>query len=337
MSDLLLSIYIPTYNRSYYLKKCLSAFFSQLNEENLKLVEVCVSDNDSPDNTSEVVADFIREGNKINYFKQPTNIGADRNVASCFAKAKGKYVWIFGDDDFVMPHTLEKIIKILKSNDLGVLYLNNIWYNHQEDIIAQNFNELNYITYNDSLKFFDKINYWTTFASSNIVNKKVLDIEDWLDKFDGTNFQHLSWTISAIFKSKQNIYIEDNVIACKASNSGGYSLFRAFGNDINVIMNYYVEHGYDKKIKPIMNNNLLSKFFPYYIQNPSNKFLQERYIQVLFPVFWHYKAFWKHIVPLWLLPYKRRFWFLNPITLLKRSSTYFYSKVINQNKISHRS
>ena len=43
----------------------------------------------------------------------PINIGADANFLQCYRQAAGKYVWIFGDDDFLFPGSLARIISLL--------------------------------------------------------------------------------------------------------------------------------------------------------------------------------------------------------------------------------
>lgn len=333
MSEPLLTISIPTFNRAAYLDTCLHSIFSQLGEEYINDVEIIISNNASTDSTPEIVKKY--EKFPFTYIEHKESIGGD-NLAYCFEKAKGKYAWVFGDDDFLLPGTLAQIISILKKDEIGVLYLNNLWYDDVADVKIQTFNKINYTTFDDPWAFYDKVNYWVTFITSNIVNKKALDVADWFNKFEGSNFRQLSWTISAIFKVKKNVFISDQILACKANNSGGYSLFKVFGKDINLILDYYVKHGYNKKVKTIVNNNLLLSFFPPFIRNRSDRFLNESYIRVMFPVFWQYRLFWKNIVPLWWAQYKRRFSRFNPKTIIKSKITSLFFKINNSSDYKSR-
>lgn len=90
MSDILLSICIPTHKRAGYHKNCLNAFLSQLSDENKHLFKIYVSNNSSPDNITEVVNQYISEGHEITYHINNTNIGPDKNIASCFCKSPGQ-------------------------------------------------------------------------------------------------------------------------------------------------------------------------------------------------------------------------------------------------------
>ena len=82
----LLTIAIPTYNRSACLAQLLEALAPQLMGESR--VELIVSDNASPDDTSAVVAAFRDKGFALNYSRNETNIGADANFIKCFELAQ---------------------------------------------------------------------------------------------------------------------------------------------------------------------------------------------------------------------------------------------------------
>src|SRR5271155_3636355 len=73
----LLTLAIPSYNRSANLALLLRAIAPQLAE--LPQIELIVSDNASPDDTEQVMQQFLREGLRCRYFRNQTNIGADPN------------------------------------------------------------------------------------------------------------------------------------------------------------------------------------------------------------------------------------------------------------------
>src|ERR1700754_3475143 len=154
MSEILLSICIPTYNRASYLQKCLDAIFSQIDDTIRPLIEVYISNNNSPDNTDDIVDSFIEKGFEIGYHKNEVNIGPDLNIAACFAKAKGKYAWVFSDDDFILPGYLPKIMKLLSENEAGVVYLRSTWYKDESEISTKQEDQLRYKLYDDNIAFF---------------------------------------------------------------------------------------------------------------------------------------------------------------------------------------
>lgn len=176
----LLSICIPTYNRCTFLNESLKRieyqFKSLINE-----VELIVSDNCSTDNTAIIVQDYINKKLPIKYIKNIENIGPDRNIAQCFRIAKGKYVWVLGDDDFLEDGALNEIMKVLDDGDYGLIHL-------QTNPIRQNTQKQNSKTeYSDSRKFISTISYLITFISSNIVNRKYVEQIDF-SKYEGSFF-----------------------------------------------------------------------------------------------------------------------------------------------------
>ena len=89
------------------------------------MIEIIVSDNDSTDNTAEVVNDAISKGLNIRYIRNETNIGSDANFAQCFNLATGKYVMIMGDDDQFTTSAISSILQQLEhaKEDYGVVFL----------------------------------------------------------------------------------------------------------------------------------------------------------------------------------------------------------------------
>jgi abequosyltransferase len=115
-----LSICIPTYNRSKFLRECLESL-GILAPDCLNQIEVVVSDNASTDDTESVVQEFLSKL-PIKYFRNPQNIGPERNIMAVAARANTPYVWIFGDDDVFEEDSIPVVLKELDQGyDLVVL------------------------------------------------------------------------------------------------------------------------------------------------------------------------------------------------------------------------
>jgi abequosyltransferase len=104
----LLTIAVPTYNRSFFLNELLSCLFEQCMPDSR--IEHLVSDNASTDEASAIVAGYADRRLQIRYLRNISNIGDDVNFVRCFDKARGKYVWPIGDNDFVVPSAVGKIV-----------------------------------------------------------------------------------------------------------------------------------------------------------------------------------------------------------------------------------
>lgn len=116
--DLLVSFVVPTYNRSNYLKRCLDSILSQKAD----CYEIIVSDNASPDDTQEMVQNYIQNP-QVHYFRNEINLGARENIYKATRYAQGDYVFWLSDDDYLLPDTLSKVIEVINSHpEAGYIY-----------------------------------------------------------------------------------------------------------------------------------------------------------------------------------------------------------------------
>jgi len=119
-----LSICIPTFNRCAHLSNCLNSIILNTSY-NKKDVQICVSDNCSTDETEAVVR-HAQEKIDIVYRKNKTNLGMSINFLNVINMADGKYAWIIGDDDLLMPNTFERLLKIMdQNNGVNFFYINS--------------------------------------------------------------------------------------------------------------------------------------------------------------------------------------------------------------------
>src|SRR4051812_3382863 len=116
MTNPLLTIAIPTYNRASLLNACLSALAKEFGGN--PDIEVLVSDNASTDDTEKIVQSHKEVSFPgLLYVKNNANLGADYNIRQAFEKATGKFVWIFSDDDIFLGSYGRPIIDLLTNND----------------------------------------------------------------------------------------------------------------------------------------------------------------------------------------------------------------------------
>ena len=117
---MLLSICIPSYNRLDCLDNCLnSILISSKNVKNFEF-EVCVSDNFSEKDPIDIINKYNKQF-KIIYNRNEKNLGFALNAIKALKISKGKYAWLIGNDDLILPNTL---------NDLKNLFLNNVDTNY---------------------------------------------------------------------------------------------------------------------------------------------------------------------------------------------------------------
>ncbi|MES2521545.1 MAG: glycosyltransferase family 2 protein [Gemmatimonadota bacterium] len=112
----LLSIAIPTYNRSPLLLHTLSSVCAQAARYGLEsLLEIVVSDNASPDETTGMMAVLARNTRiPVRYHRNPENRGVGFNVVNALDLSTADFCCLLGDDDFVIEGGLPSFLDILQ-------------------------------------------------------------------------------------------------------------------------------------------------------------------------------------------------------------------------------
>jgi len=91
---ILLSICIPTYNRAPILRDTLMRITSDPAFDSE--VEIIVSDNNSTDNTKEIVVEFMTKYSNVYYYRNSENVG-DKNFSIVLGDGKGEYLKLMND------------------------------------------------------------------------------------------------------------------------------------------------------------------------------------------------------------------------------------------------
>ncbi|RFR14853.1 glycosyltransferase family 2 protein, partial [Salmonella enterica] len=121
----LLTIAIPTYNRSSCLARLLDSIIQQENYCHDEL-EVIVCDNASTDETARIAKSGLDKIRNSTYHLNEENLGMDGNFQKCFELSNGKYLWMIGDDDLIVKNGISKVFSILKSRPaLDMVYVNS--------------------------------------------------------------------------------------------------------------------------------------------------------------------------------------------------------------------
>lgn len=123
-----LSIGIPTYNGSRFLKDSIPTVISEITAGGFQdEVEVVFLDNGSTEDIRPLIeSQLIGKSIQYQYFKNDLNIGYDRNINKLFQVATGEYVKLLADDDGFLPGGLKEHIDLLKKHNdsLDVLLTN---------------------------------------------------------------------------------------------------------------------------------------------------------------------------------------------------------------------
>jgi len=173
----LLSIVIPTRNRSKYLEQCLDLIYISVNRN---AIRVHIQDNASTDDTEEVVSRWIARCSLFSYDRNVSDIGPDRNFECALKSVETQYVWLLGDSYTISREGFEAVISLLMGSidsPLDALIIN---FNARVKNIEARF-------YNCSKSLLSDLGWHTTVLSSLIYNRRVIQSADFKRYYD-TNF-----------------------------------------------------------------------------------------------------------------------------------------------------
>ena len=72
----------------------------------------------------QVVKDYERKLN-VKFNSNKTNIGVGANILKSVSMASGKFIWIIGNDDIVLPQTISKLSKLLHKTNIFDFFVNS--------------------------------------------------------------------------------------------------------------------------------------------------------------------------------------------------------------------
>lgn len=238
MSNALLTLVIPTYNRAKYLSLLLSTLVVELRGLEGK-VRVIVGDNASPDNTPLVTQAFLAAIPTAKIQRHSENLGSDENFCRCIENVETRYYWIIGDDDLPKRGVIAKIVTLLECEDIDLLYLNSEWRpnitgaDDGEPVLTLKTRVLS------REKFAEQVNVWFTFISGIVVNReRLLELNPnlALRRFSGTSLVQLGWTLPLLMTGNHFKYIEQRCVLATANNTGGYKVIAVFGTNLPAIV-----------------------------------------------------------------------------------------------------
>ena len=130
------SVVIPTFNRAHFLSEAIKSVLEQV----YKNWELIIVDDNSTDETENVVTEFIKRNDNIRLIKNARNIkgpGAARNTG--IEASKGKYIAFLDSDDWWENEHLKDCISILeKDKKIGIVF-SECRYLNNEKVINESF------------------------------------------------------------------------------------------------------------------------------------------------------------------------------------------------------
>jgi glycosyltransferase involved in cell wall biosynthesis len=117
MSDVTVSVIIPTYNGATFLGEAIQSVLNQT----YPFFELIIVNDSSPDNTDEIVSQY--QDHRLKYIVHKVNSGSDIARSTGLHSSSGEIIAFLDQDDYYHPEKLQAHVTFLKTHlDVGLTY-----------------------------------------------------------------------------------------------------------------------------------------------------------------------------------------------------------------------
>lgn len=210
-----LSICLATYNRGRFIGETLDSILTQLSPG----VELLVVDGASPDNTVEVMSQYVTRYPSIRYFRESENSGVDGDYDKAVGYASGKYCWLMTDDDLLKEGAVAAVLNVLEKDPDLVVVNSELKTADMSVLLSSNMLSLagqeKYGPFEAEQAFID-VGGYMSFIGGVVIKRSV-----WLDRDRATYYGSLFVHIGAIFQRPVGLIcvIRQPMIAIRYGNA----------------------------------------------------------------------------------------------------------------------
>ena len=167
----LVSVIIPCYNKSEWIKEAIDSCLNQTYPN----IEIIVIDDGSTDNSLEIIKSY---GDKV-IWENGRNQGANHARNRGFALSSGEYIQYLDADDYLLPEKIAKQVCCLEKTDANLVYGNVICKYYAADEISSSEELQTCGSHDDILEFLLSFEYFLQTASPLIERQAIVNSEGW--------------------------------------------------------------------------------------------------------------------------------------------------------------
>ncbi|MEW6558182.1 MAG: glycosyltransferase family 2 protein [Elusimicrobiota bacterium] len=303
----ILSICIPTYNRSKFLVECLESVLESAKGYENKL-EIIISDNASNDETTNVAAKYVEKFSFIYYSRNVENV-IDENFFIAARLAKGKYVWIFADDDKMEKNAVAMVMdQIQKKYNLIILNY-SMWDKYFSRKIKENGMGIRHqLIFSNSDLLLKTFGIRIQYLSSVIIQKsKLLCLASAeYNPFHEYGASFLLSVYSGVKDSLKGIYIPEPLVAYRGFNSDiteSKKWYKYFVTGSTLLLETLRKKGYSKSAINKAKSKVIIEYVARDILHRKRNNIKLKGILII--IFQNYRysfLFWFLLLPLFATP-----------------------------------
>ncbi|ASO06692.1 glycosyltransferase family 2 protein [Arenibacter algicola] len=273
--EITVSVIMITYRHERYIKQAINSVLVQKCNFTIELI---IGDDNSPDNTEEVVREFLKHHPKkhlVRYTKHEVNKGMNGNSQWIANQTRGKYIAVCeGDDYWSDPYKLQKQVDFLEENpNFGMVYAkSNIFEENTQKflklIVGSSINK-------KGVLYINSIPTLTTLYRSDLYqryvneNKEILsnwlmgDYPKWIWFYYNSKIHFIN-EIMAVYRKLENS--ASNFIDAKKEMAFKYNI-------INIKMYYGEKYLNDSEYSKLKNHIFINYYFSALILDPSDSII----------------------------------------------------------------
>ena len=210
----ILSVVIPTSNRPVELALTVSSIADQIDSALEGKVEIIISDNCSGPETRAVLVQLSETYPSVSYYIHDWNYGGMYQVAVAPYRARGRWTWVFGDDDALGPGGLKAVLDVLETEQPTFLTINRqVWNKTLDQCVTETRHDLpdtRFATFIDLLGVFgfDQLSFFASQVYDTEAARAV-DMEPYKDSM--CRYAQLAYYLEA-FHDRPSYYLSAPVV-----------------------------------------------------------------------------------------------------------------------------
>lgn len=297
-NKIILTVSILTYNQPEELKRTLDTILPQMK----KGVEIVINDN-SDDSGAEKLIKRDFQNRYIRYFKNEGERTFDANVLRAVERARGEYVWLFGDEG-IAPDAINSILKIIRKTKYNFIFTNFYEINQGpgKPAVILSSDEI----VNDGNIVLEKVANVLGFVSSIILRKDCLSIinKQEMNKFFGLAFIHFYLALHAL-SSPGKFYLCSRPYVCIYPPSPDRPAY-ADGFNVFAVHFFNIANSFKNKFKKESLKKMLAKNFGHIwrgilVASIRGHNTSIKQLMHLPKCYWNFAEFWLAL-PFFLMP-----------------------------------
>lgn len=113
----MITIGLPVFNDKTFIEQSIDSILCQT----YKSLRLVISDDFSTDGSDNICKNYVKSDSRVEYIRQPSNIGISRNMEFLLSQAYTEYFMWAGDDDVLNEYFVEKMISALEKNPEAII------------------------------------------------------------------------------------------------------------------------------------------------------------------------------------------------------------------------